>query len=238
MKHVDFFKECHFELLKAYVTRDSKDINRLCIKFRRGVYGYALTLSNNYYFTSVDVDDFIQEALIALIRYLPEYRFICPNCSSRFVSFADYRMHSKRENGSLVAPSKSIRKYLSYIIRDRLVKFKEKQLCKKRDPRIFISDGSIEANNGIDDLYFDLGNPEKVAISNFKIIRIKEYLSKERDYKIREFIQCILKGYTPREAYSNMVENLYFLSCDSAYCCIRSLKKRKSFLKYRDLLVE
>ena len=157
-KASNFFHTSYPELIRAHSSGKQSDVNKLCRKLQTDLRPYAARLANNFHFTTIDLNDFIQEGLISLIRYLPKYRYICPNCDERFKWVGEYNSHCRDEHRRLIKPVQNIRSFLSGIIRGSMLNFLRAQLQWKRSPIIFINDSSAV----IQQILITTENPESI----------------------------------------------------------------------------
>jgi len=234
----NFFHTSYPELVKAHTTGKQGDINRLCRKLQVDLRPYAARLAHNYHFTTIDLNDFIQEGLIAVVEYLPKYRYICPDCLERFERVEPYSNHCRKEHGYLMEPKPDIRSFLSGIIRGYMLNYLRHQFQLKRTPLAVVhASDFLESDKS--PVFVDAINPspETLVASKEAIERVRDCLDRERNEKIRVFIQRILEGANAREAYSGISQRGLAASAESARVTIYQLKqKTRAFAKYREVL--
>ncbi len=241
MRHTgwNFFHTCFPELVQAHKSGAEADVNALCAKLQNDLRPYAGKLAHNYPFTSIDLNDLIQEGLIAVMEYLPRYRYICPNCDKRFLRSGAYSDHCHSEYGHHLDPIQDIRSYLSRVIRGYMLNLLRLQFQRKRSPVVFVlkSDLLDSDKSGIcEDKVTP--SPEALVASKRAIESIRKCLDRERNAKIREFILRILDGSTAREAYVEISDRGLSASSESARVTIYHLKQRTQlFAKYHRALV-
>lgn len=236
----NFFHTSYPELVRAHATGDKRDMNRLCRKLQVDLRPYAAKLASNYRFTTIDLDDFIQEGLIAVCKYLPEYRYICPECKERFGRIEDYSEHCKDEHGYLMEAVPNIRNFLSGVIRGYMLNYLRHQFQRKRTPLMVIhSSDFIETNEPFVFIDSVTPSPEELVASKESVEKIKECLDRERNEKIREFVVRILEGATMCEAYVGISNAGLTASPESARMIICRLRRQnpRAFAKYREALV-
>jgi len=184
------------------------------------------------------MNDFIQEGLIAVVEYLPKYRYICPDCGERFERVNPYSEHCRGEHGYLMEPLQDIRSFLSGIIRGYMLNFLRHQFQLKRTPLAVIhASDFLESDKS--PVFVDAANPnpETLVASKEAVERVRTCLDRERNEKIREFVGRILEGATAREAYSGISQRGLAASPESARVTIYQLKQRtRAFKKYREVL--
>jgi len=233
----NFFHTCYPELIQAHLTGKQKDLNNLCRKLQVDLRPYAARLASNYHFTTIDLNDFIQEGLIGVHLYLPRYRYICPECSERFERGEGFSEHCNEEHGLGLEPKQGIESFLSGIVRGHMLNFLRHQFQLKRTP-VAVVHASDFFESDKNQICIDLNtpSPEMLVASKEAVENVRACLDKERNEKIRVFVSRILSGYTAPEAYLEISEQGLASSDVSARVTIYQLKKTRAFNKYRQVL--
>lgn len=163
-----------------------------------------------------ETDDIVQEGFIGMVKGIRSYRFICPVCARHYQRRSTFDLHARIHGLNSLEPSGSITSYISTCMRNQMRNYASGQ----SRVNMIQWDMDLQPDNRND------------AESYVVVERLKGQLDKERDKRVREYIACILHGYTQTEA-SVYVAQLLGTKPERIRKVIYAMVAAKKLEKYR-----
>jgi hypothetical protein len=245
-RYVNFFDGIRPELVQAYESKTPRDLNILLGKLRPKLFGYASKLI--YMYNPVDADDLIQEALLKAVKYIYDYRYICPVCQEKYDNGISYYAHTKGNYGKKIKPVRGIDYWVSYAIRQSML---NTRTVIKRNASREIFCGLVNcdkgANRGMDRKgveglimaeKLDFKTPESEFIFYELVYQLKNKCAEQENSKLRFFMERALSFEDPVSIFEEMAETGLSKTSYSAQETIRYHFKANPLLKkYKEMLL-
>lgn len=251
-KNTSFFDDCYEELARAQSTGSRSDINRLLCKAMVPLKRYSVYLATRFPNRYFDPDDYVQEGLIKIVKYLEVYRYICPECEVRFKQTEDYINHCIENHGETLKPVQEMKRYISYMVKRFIFNMIRDTLRDKRASHKTVSysddvfDGGKNATGRwhseftvLKKIIFSEGNDPSqydTIKSKARIEKVQSLIAEESNERIRYFVNHCLRDEEASEIWAGMVEHGLAASPNSARLNIHYYKGRPDLRKYREAL--
>ena len=232
-----FFDAAECELMQAQSTGARNDINNLVRVIQGSVLAYAHVMSQRFRIRTIDAEDYLQEALTALLVWLEIYRFICPVCESRFRVSQNFREHCEENHGEELEPVKTTDIYLTHMMKLAMFNLLKRNYAKKRATYLTLSlDKTLIEFFAHSPQFVEVNTPADITASKQAVQTVRELAERERNNKIGFFVNCCLDGKRPTEIYHTMGEQGVFKNDDAARVTVNNWRKRGRLEKYRQAL--
>jgi len=227
-----FPKETYESLRKTQRTLNSRDFDVLISKMIHKVEKYAGWMMSFHRVVGPQKDDYVQEALVAMWRFMGDYRFICSECGEKYQRAEDFMGHCKIAHGGISRPRVLIEDYLSRgmkrYMRNLMLQYRN---AKARSSLRFY-DFDDEANRNT--LFKEVVDTNTMDTA----FSLKELLARERNVKIKFYIEQLLNGNSNTQVFERMSEVGMYSSPQSARGGIYALRKTGALDNYRAVLTK
>ena len=228
-----FFDGLYSQLSRVQATQNREDFDILVRGVKPRVTAYAAWMKSRYNIPTVDIEDYVQEGLIALWRFLSKFRYICPDCKEEFKRCQDYVAHRKGEHGSVVQTLQKLAPYLDFRIKRYMRNLKRSQLnTKKRSAAV-----TVHMDETFD-MPDENPNAEALVCSVEALQQLRRLVDAETNAKIKIFVAGCLRGREVRDIYKCMVREGLAGTEQSARITVANLRGREELKAYRHALLD
>lgn len=209
---VNFFGDLLSELEKYHETKRERDLTFLFSRARPNLYYYARKLVFSY--PMIDADDLVQEALLKALKYIEDYRYLCPKCEGRYYKKHFFESHTERKHGCKLQPVKRLDHWVSFPIRQSMLNTRLKYLRTFERELYYGLSGDLvrrkvkichdSVTNYCSEFYKDRKTPESKLIFTDLVSELKKKFQDVENKKLRYFIERVSDFVEPELVFQEM----------------------------------
>lgn len=234
LEMTSLFSGAHLELVRAHSTGSEADFTCLVQKIQPNLKRYASRVAYRCPFGAIDIDDYVQIGIIAIWRFMPGFKYLCPLCDERFINLSLYTNHCETIHGEVMEPVKTLEQWLTYEVKQYMSN--ELRSRFRRYNYIGLETDIISSEDDIFKRAYP--GPDEMAISNQIVERIKELIKHEQNKRLKSFVGGCIKDEKPVDIFRSMVDEGLSRSTQSARVGVRMLRRRPNIWRlYRQALV-